>query len=220
MDDDLTDDGWTHDYAASARLPRRRDATSEYLRGGEELDFEIMEEHRRRVIDLVADPGVAEILKPWYRYLCKRPCFHDEYFQAFNQPNVTLIDCPAGIEEITAQGPVVDGHQYEVDCIVYGTGFEAELTPLPRRVGHHIVGRGGVSLAEKWADGASTLFGMMSRGFPNMFVMPAPGQQAVVTVNYTQSRRARRGVHRPAGGDPRRAVRASLRRRARAEEDG
>jgi cation diffusion facilitator CzcD-associated flavoprotein CzcO len=118
--------------------------------------------------------------------LCKRPCFHDEYLLAFNNPNVTLIDCPGGIERITARGPVVDGEQFEVDCLIYGTGFEAELTPLFRRVGHDIVGRGGVTLAEKWADGASSLFGMMSRGFPNMFVMPAPGQQAVVTVNYTQ----------------------------------
>ena len=118
--------------------------------------------------------------------MCKRPCFHDEYLPAFNNPNVTLIDCPAGMERITARGPVVDGKQYEVDCIVYGTGFERELTPLFRRVGHEIVGRGGVTLAEKWADGAASLFGMMSRGFPNMFVMPAPGQQAVVTVNYTQ----------------------------------
>ena len=81
---------------------------------------------------------------------------------------------------------MVDGRRYEVDCIVYGTGFEAELTVLPRRIGHDVVGRAGTTLAEKWSDGAATLFGMMSRGFPNMFVMPAPGQQAVVTVNYTQ----------------------------------
>ena len=159
---------------------------AEYLRSAEEFDYGIMETHRRRVEELVADPATAEILKPYYRYLCKRPCFHDEYLPAFNNPNVTLIDCPAGIERITEQGPVVDGQQYEVDCIIYGTGFEAELTPLFRRAGHEIVGRGGVTLAEKWADGAASLFGMMSRGFPNMFVMPAPGQQAVVTVNYTQ----------------------------------
>ncbi len=156
------------------------------MRSAEELDFRIMDAHRRRIDELVTDPATAEILKPYYRYLCKRPCFHDEYLPAFNNPNVTLIDCPAGIERITERGPVVDGQQYEVDCIVYGTGFEAELTPLFRRVGHDIVGRGGVTLAEKWADGAASLFGMMSRGFPNMFVMPAPGQQAVVTVNYTQ----------------------------------
>ncbi|MGH9081066.1 MAG: monooxygenase, partial [Acidimicrobiales bacterium] len=178
---------WTHHYAAVHHPPRREDMTmAEYLRSAEELDYGIMEVHRRRVEKLVGDQSKAEILKPYYRYLCKRPCFHDEYLQAFNSPNVTLIDCPAGMERITEQGPVVGGHQYEVDCIIYGTGFEAELTPLFRRVGHEIIGRDGVTLTEKWADGAASLFGMMSRGFPNMFVMPAPGQQAVVTVNYTQ----------------------------------
>jgi cation diffusion facilitator CzcD-associated flavoprotein CzcO len=171
-DVDLVDDGWTHHYAVA--------------RNGEEIDYQIMEEHRHRIDDLVTDPATAAILKPYYRYMCKRPCFHDEYLSAFNHPNVTLIDCPAGIERITEQGPLVGGQQYQVDCIIYATGFEAELTPLFRRVGHEIVGRGGVTLAEKWAGGAARLFGMMSRGFPNLFVLPAPGQQAVVTVNYTQ----------------------------------
>jgi cation diffusion facilitator CzcD-associated flavoprotein CzcO len=187
VDADLTDDGWTHHYAAVQNPPRVKGASiEEFMRTAEELDFGIMEEHRQRIDELVADPQVAAALKPYYRYLCKRPCFHDEYFDAFNRPNVTLVDCPAGIERITEQGPVVGGRQYEVDCMIYGTGFEAEVTPLQRRVGHDIVGRGGTSLAEKWADGAASLFGMMSRGFPNMFVMPAPGQQSVVTVNYTQ----------------------------------
>ncbi|HXW33913.1 MAG TPA: NAD(P)/FAD-dependent oxidoreductase [Acidimicrobiales bacterium] len=187
VDVDEIDDGWTHHYAAVQHPPRSKGMTmEEYLRGGEELDYEIMDWHRRRVEELVADPGTAEILKPYYRYLCKRPCFHDEYLQAFNHPNVTLIDCPGGFERITKKGPVAGGKEYEVDCIIYGTGFEAELTPLFRRVGHEIVGRRGVTLADKWGEGAASLFGMMSRGFPNMFVMPAPGQQAVVTVNYTQ----------------------------------
>jgi cation diffusion facilitator CzcD-associated flavoprotein CzcO len=187
VEEDLTDDGWTRHYAAVHHPPRRKGLSrEEYMRSAEEFDYGVMEEHRRRVSDLVADEATAEVLKPYYRYLCKRPCFHDEYLQAFNCPNVTLIDCPGGIERITERGPVVDGELYEVDCLIYGTGFEPELTPLFRRAGHEIVGRGGVSLAEKWADGAASLFGMMSRGFPNLFAMPAPGQQAVVTVNYTQ----------------------------------
>lgn len=184
---DLTDDGWTHHYAAVQNPPRRKGMSAEeFMRTAEQLDFAIMEEHRRRIDGLVEKPEVAAALKPYYRYLCKRPCFHDEYFDAYNRDNVTLIDCPAGIERITQRGPVVGGHQYDVDGIIYGTGFEAEVTPLPRRIGHDIVGRNGISLAEKWADGAASLYGMMSRGFPNMFVMPAPGQQSVVTVNYTQ----------------------------------
>ena len=187
VDTDLVDDGWTHHYAAVHHPPRREGMTlSDYMRAGEELDFSIMESHRDRVGDIVRDPATAAKLRPYYRYLCKRPCFHDEYLEAFNAPNVTLIDCPAGFDRITEEGPVVEGHQYEVDCIIYATGFEAELTPIHRRAGHEVVGRDGVTLAEKWAPGASSLFGIMTRGFPNLFIMPAPGQQAVVTVNYTQ----------------------------------
>jgi cation diffusion facilitator CzcD-associated flavoprotein CzcO len=187
VDADLVDDGWTHDYARTRNAPRLEGMTSEeYMRSIDEIDFDVMEAHRLRVDELVADPTTAEVLKPYYRYMCKRPCFHDEYLPALNGDNVTVVDCPGGIERITTRGPVVDGRQYDVDCIIYGTGFEAEVTPLFRRVGHDIVGRGGVTLAQKWVDGAASLFGMMSRGFPNMFVMPAPGQQAVVTVNYTQ----------------------------------
>jgi cation diffusion facilitator CzcD-associated flavoprotein CzcO len=160
--------------------------TEEYITTSESLDFGIMEEHRNRVAEVVKDPATAEILKPQYRYLCKRPCFHDEYLDAYNQPNVTLVDCPAGFDGVTAKGPVVDGQQYEVDCLIYGTGFEPEATPLPRRIQQDLVGRGGLTLANKWEQsGAGTLFGMMSRGFPNLFVMPAPAQQGVVTVNYT-----------------------------------
>jgi cation diffusion facilitator CzcD-associated flavoprotein CzcO len=184
---DDVDDGWTHHYAVVNNPPHVKGMTrEEFMKTAEELDYGIMESHRRRVEEIVGDQAMAEVLKPYYRYICKRPCFHDEYLTAFNCPNVTLIDCPAGIEKITAQGPVVDGKQYEVDCLVYGTGFEAERTPLFRRVGHEIVGRNGVRLADRWADGPLTLFGILSRDFPNMFAMPAPSQQSVVTVNYTQ----------------------------------
>jgi len=184
---DLTDDGWTHHYAAVHNPPRHKGMSiDDYLRGAEELDYGIMEDHRSRVAEVVADPAVAEVLKPYYRYICKRPCFHDEYLAAFNAPNVTLVDCPAGVEEINERGPVVDGQQYELDCLVYATGFEPEITPLARRAGHEIVGRRGATLAEHWAEGPQSLFGLMVRGFPNLFVMPSPAHQAVVTVNYTQ----------------------------------
>lgn len=184
---DLVHDGWTQHYARVQHPPRTKDMSmKEYLRGGEELDFEVMEEHRRRIDTVVADPATAAALKPWYRYLCKRPCFHDEYLEAFNRANVHLVDCPAGVERISEGGPVVEGREYPVDLIIYATGFEPELTPLFRRIGHELRGRDGITLAEKWGEGASSLFGMMTRGFPNLFVLPAPGQQAVVTVNYTQ----------------------------------
>jgi cation diffusion facilitator CzcD-associated flavoprotein CzcO len=184
---DQIDDGWTHHYALVNNPPREKGMSlAEYIENAEAIDYKVMDEHRRRVDELVEDPEMAEILKPYYRYICKRPCFHDEYLLAYNSPNVTLIDCPGGIERIAASGPVVNGEQYEVDCIIYGTGFEPERTPLYRRAGHDIVGRDGVTLAEKWADGAASLYGIVTRGFPNLFLMPAPTQQAVVTVNYTQ----------------------------------
>ena len=187
VENDQIDDGWTHHYAVVNNPPRHRGMSrAEYIENAETIDFEVMDEHRRRVEALVADPETAEILKPYYRYICKRPCFHDEYLSAYNSPNVTLIDCPAGMDRITEGGPVVNGQEYEVDCIIYGTGFEPERTPLYRRIGHDIVGREGVSLAEKWAGGAASLYGVVTRGFPNLFIMPAPTQQAVVTVNYTQ----------------------------------
>jgi cation diffusion facilitator CzcD-associated flavoprotein CzcO len=157
----------------------------EIVRRAEELDYAVMEEHRARVEQIVSDPSVAEALKPYYRYLCKRPLFHDEYLPTFNRPNVTLVDCPNGVERVTEHGVVANGRQYDLDCIVYATGFEPEVTPLPRRAGHKIVGRDGLSLAEKWKEGAVTLHGITTRGFPNMFIMPAPAQQSVTTVNYT-----------------------------------
>ncbi len=176
VEEDLVDDGWTHDYASVFNARGR----------GGDIDFQVMEQHRHRVEEIVEDPATAEALKPWYRYACRRPCFHDDYLAAFNRPNVHHVACPTGIDRISERGPVVDGVEYPVDCIVYATGFEPELTPLARRVGQEVVGRDGITLAEKWADGATGIFGMLTRGFPNLFIMPAPGQQAVVTVNYTQ----------------------------------
>ena len=88
-------------------------------------DFEKMEQIRARVDAIVEDPETAEALKPYYRQFCKRPCFHDEYLDTFNRPNVTLVDTQGrGVERITEKGVVVDGVEYEVDCIIYATGFE------------------------------------------------------------------------------------------------
>jgi cation diffusion facilitator CzcD-associated flavoprotein CzcO len=183
---DLVADAWTAHMAKVAN-PRIEPGMSpqEIADAAEEFDYLVMEEHRRRVEQEVADAAVAEILKPYYRYLCKRPCFHDEYLATFNKPNVTLVDCPTGVEEVTEDGVVANGQKYDLDCIVYATGFYAEVTPFPRRAGHPIIGRGGVTMAEKWKDGACTLHGMLTRGFPNLFISPAPGQQAVVSVNHT-----------------------------------
>ena len=106
VETDLIDDGWTH-HLAKVWNPRMEPGMSieEIMLRAEEEDFAIMEEHRARIDEIVTDPAVAEVLKPYYRYLCKRPCFHDEYLPVFNRPNVTLVDCPAGIERVTENGP-------------------------------------------------------------------------------------------------------------------
>jgi cation diffusion facilitator CzcD-associated flavoprotein CzcO len=183
---DLTDDGWTH-HMGKLMNPEVSEGMTmdDVLLSVEELDNSVMDEHRSRVNEIVHDRGVAESLKPYYRYLCKRPCFHDEYFPAFNRDNVTLVDSPAGIDRVTERGVVVDGEEIALDCIIYATGFEAELTSFPRRATHPIIGVGGVTIADKFAHGPITLHGIMTSGFPNLFLMPAPGLQSVVTVNYT-----------------------------------
>jgi cation diffusion facilitator CzcD-associated flavoprotein CzcO len=183
---DLVDDGWTL-HTARLNNPKISEGMtpSDIAAMVESFDFEVMEEHRRRIDEIVGDRSVAEHLKPFYRYGCKRPCFHDEYLVAFNNPNVTLVDCPGGVTRVTEHGVVANGEEYEVDCIVLATGFEGELTPFARRAGHTIVGRDGITMEEKWKDGVLSLHGMTTHGFPNMFIMPAPGQQAVTTHNFT-----------------------------------
>lgn len=182
-DVNMVDDAWTHHMGNLVRIGKAA-KTDEDLAELEAFDFEVMEEHRRRVDAEVKDPAVAKSLKPYYRYLCKRPLFHDGYLAAFNEGSLTLVDCPTGVERITPRGVVANGTEYELDFIVFATGYEAESTPLARRVGHEIRGVGGITLQSKWADGPTSLHGLATSGFPNMFIMPTPGQQAVTTVNY------------------------------------
>ncbi len=128
------------------------------------------------------DPATAEALKPYYRQFCKRPCFHNEYLETFNRPNVTLVDTHGkGVERITEKGVVVDGREYELDCLIYATGFEVG-TDYSRRAGFEIHGRDGESLSETWAGGVRTLHGMHVHGFPNCFIMSNP--QAGFTASY------------------------------------
>jgi cation diffusion facilitator CzcD-associated flavoprotein CzcO len=98
----------------------------------------------------VRDPDTAGKLKAWYRQLCKRPCFHDEYLQAFNNPNTRMVDTDGqGVQRITETGVVAAGREYELDCIIYGSGFEVG-TPYPRRAGFEVTGRSGGTLSEYW----------------------------------------------------------------------
>jgi cyclohexanone monooxygenase len=123
------------------------------------------------VDELVADPEVAEKLKPYYQMFCKRPTFNDDFLPTFNRPNVTLVDTDGkGVERITEKGIVVGGVEYEVDCIIYSTGFEVG-TSYTRRSGYDVIGRDGTALSDHWRDGTRTLHGMGCHGFPNLFIM-------------------------------------------------
>ena len=148
-------------------------------------DFTNMEKVRARADEVVEDSQTAEALKPYYRQFCKRPCFHDEYLPAYNLPNVTLIDTDGrGVDKFTEKGVMFDGKEYEVDCIIFATGFEVG-TDYSRRAGYGIVGVDGLTVSDKWADGLSTFHGLHSRGFPNSFFFgPA---QAAFTATYTFS---------------------------------
>ncbi|MDL5158541.1 flavin-containing monooxygenase [Actinomycetospora termitidis] len=166
--DDLVDDRWT-DTAPVRGRRRAGEGREDPALAVELADAEKMTEIRARVDEIVADPGTADALKPWYRQMCKRPTFSDAYLQAFNRPNVTLLDTRgAGVERLTADGLVVDGVEHPVDTIVLATGFELGADPATR-AGVDIRGRGGLPLAEYWADGLRTFHGWVSRGFPNLF---------------------------------------------------
>jgi cation diffusion facilitator CzcD-associated flavoprotein CzcO len=184
-DADLVADAWT---SITRKLPVMRpntdgDATPEQRAQSMEIaDFAKMEEVRARVDALVADRVTAEALKPWYGYFCKRPCFHDEYLQTFNRDNVTLVDTHGrGVERITETGVLVDGVDYELDCLIFATGFEVG-TDYARRTGFELIGRDGLTLTDKWRDGVRTFQGLCVHGFPNCFIESIA--QSGFTVNF------------------------------------
>jgi cyclohexanone monooxygenase len=186
-EEDLVQDGWT-DLSRRIRskimtLPPAEMTPQKMMAAFEDSDFEKMEEIRARVDKIVADPQAAQNLKAWYRQLCKRPCFHDEYLQAFNEPGAHLVDTDGqGVEAITENGVVVAGKLYEVDCIIYASGFEVG-TEYKRRAGFDLVGRDGLKLSEAWAEGMRTKHGVHVRGFPNaFFVQPTQGANLISNV--------------------------------------
>jgi cyclohexanone monooxygenase len=137
----------------------------------DEEDFKVMERLRSRVDAIVDDPRTAEALKPYYRFLCKRPCSSDEYLPTFNRPNVTLVDVSEtkGVERLTENGVIANGVEYEVDCVVFASGFEISTEISRRYAMDAIEGRDGLSLFAHWRDSYKTLHGMTTRGFPNQF---------------------------------------------------
>ncbi len=173
--EDLVQDGWT-DLTKRIRarimgLPPEQMTPDGMLAAYEDADIEKMSEIRARAAALVEDPDTAAKLQAWYRQLCKRPCFHDAYLQAFNRPNTHLIDTDGkGVERIDETGLWVNGTHLEVDCIIYASGFEVG-TAHERRAGFDLEGVGGQRLSEAWADGMKTFHGLHVTGFPNAFIV-------------------------------------------------
>jgi cation diffusion facilitator CzcD-associated flavoprotein CzcO len=198
-EEDLVHDGWTDIFrnltgvavkAAARRIGRRITP-----REREELmilaDYRKMNQVRARVDAIVEDKATAEALKPWYRQFCKRPCFHDEYLQTFNRPNVTLVDTEGrGVERLTKRAVIANGREYELDCLIFATGFEVG-TSFARRAGYDIVGIGGRTLSEHWARGLRTMHGLASHGFPNCFFLGFNQSAVPVSVPIALDRQAR-----------------------------
>jgi len=192
-DEDLVQDGWTD---ISQRIRDRVVANlgqsgtpfgpEAFRQAYEESDDEKMTEIRARIDSIVEDRPTGENLKAWYRQLCKRPCFHDEYLQAFNLPNVHLVDTDGrGVEAIDETGVVASGKHFELDCLIFASGFEVG-TDYTRRSGFDVVGRGGRRLSEHWAEGMRTMHGIHVHGFPNMFIV-GPSQAANLISNITHN---------------------------------
>ena len=175
VEKDLINDGWTSLFQlmrnAAAAAPEEMEVSpDEAALAYEYLDAQLMNQIRGRIDTTVKDKETADLLKPWYRRFCKRPVFHDGFLETFNRDNVTLVDTDGqGVNEIYSDGLVVAGIKYDVDCIIFASGFEVG-TDYKSRSGYDIIGRNGLSLHEKWSNGLSTLHGMHVNGFPNLFI--------------------------------------------------
>ena len=172
QDEDLVNDGWT-DIIRNILILAGQGAKSpqEAMELAQLADFKKMESIRARVDSIIQHQPTADALKPWYNQFCKRPCFHDDYLATFNRPNVELIDTNGkGVERITEDSIIANGKEYKIDCLVYATGFEVGTT-FSHRANLELHGRDGLTLTEKWKDGASTLHGMHVNGFPNAFII-------------------------------------------------
>ena len=176
VEEDLVNDGWTELFKSLGELmdgtgtSNLTDAELKLL--GEIVDYQHDNRVRQRCAETVKDQKTAEALKHWYRPWCKRPCFNDEYLPTFNRPNVTLVDTNGkGVDRLTANGVVVDGVEYPLDCLIFATGFEVSRATYTHQAELEIIGRNGQTLGQYWANGMRTYHGLMSHGFPNLYHM-------------------------------------------------
>lgn len=153
-------------------------------------DFLVMDRFRRRIDAIVTDAATAEALKPWFRFPCKRPLSSSGYYESFNRPNVNLVDVSGtcGVERMTEKGFIHDGVEYEIDCLICASGFEV-TSDLDRRWGiARVEGRDGLSIYDAWSSDIRTLHGVMTHGFPNLFLIGLyqGGLNATVPENFNR----------------------------------
>ncbi|MDF1831163.1 MAG: NAD(P)/FAD-dependent oxidoreductase [Porticoccaceae bacterium] len=174
QDEDLVSDGWTDIFRKLQTILSAAGDSADMSPEDQELameiaDFQKMEGIRARASSIVKDQKTAEKLKPYYRQFCKRPGFHDEYLDTFNRSSVTLVDTLGqGVERVTEKGVVVDGKEYELDCLIFATGFEVG-TNYTSQSGYDVIGKDETALSKKWANSLSTFHGMHSHDFPNCY---------------------------------------------------
>lgn len=182
-------DRWTDFFTRVGAAMRERVAANDPTPPPEvaqRVDYAKMEEIRARVAAEVGDVEVADRLKPWYNYMCKRPLFSDDFLPAFNRPNVTLVDTDGrGVEAITEDAVVAGGERYPVDCIIFATGFDVGAAP-DTVGGYTVTGRDGVTLADRWASDVRTVHGTQLSGFPN-FHLVGGSVQGTKAFNFTHT---------------------------------
>jgi cation diffusion facilitator CzcD-associated flavoprotein CzcO len=195
VEGNMVDDGWTHLFPELTGqplvdVPVGELPVADQAAVAEIADMKLLMGAHARVDSIVADQATADGLKPWFGYMCKRPCFNDEYLQTFNRPNVTLAASPTGIDGITSTGIVVGGTHYEVDCIIFATGFETGSGPAGI-YGYDVIGRDGHSMQEYFTEGARTFHGFFTHGFPNFVELGMSQTAYYVNFVYMLDRKAR-----------------------------
>lgn len=199
---DLVDDSWTAAlqhltgwFGQSKTGHTVSETPEETARHMQAADYSQMERIRRRIDSIVKDPKTAEALKPYFNQFCKRPCYHDDYLPTFNRPNVTLVDTRGqGVDCITERGVVFDGKEYELDLIVYATGFEYN-SDWSTRHDANIWGVDNQGLSEKWKDGPVTRHGWSVNGFPNLFMVGSAQNLGVPNYHHSLDEQAQHLVY-------------------------
>ena len=186
---DLVDDGWTDFFKRVGARMGAAHKSGQPVDPNEifqAVDFEKMEELRQRTCEVIRDQDVAERCKPWYNYLCKRPLFSAYFLESLNEPNVHLVDTDGqGVTHIDETHIHAGGKAYEVDCIIFATGFDVGAA-AHKVGGYELIGREGISIDDHWGEGVRTVHGTQMNQFPNFHVVGGT-EQGTTAFNFTHT---------------------------------